>query len=306
MKKIYFIYKITNKVNGKSYVGKHETYSVDDDYFGSGKILRIAIKKYGKENFHKEIIEFCDNSKDLCDKEIFWIRETNSFCPNGYNINSGGKGGDNFTYNPNKELIREKIKNRPPRIYSEEERKHRSNIMSGRKLKPHDKMQCEFCDKSISKANYNRWHGDNCKLSPSYKKKEYEKVSCEFCQKKVSPQIHGQYHGVYCKNNPNRIIKDFSYKRNSDESIRKGVETRKKNGSYKQSDESNRKRSEKLKGTIKTDDTKEKMSLSNKKKWKRIKEKGESFVCEHCGKLTNLKTNYLRWHGVNCKKINGS
>lgn len=303
MKKFYFIYKITNSINGKIYIGKHETDSIDDEYFGSGKILKLAIKKYGKHNFYREIIEYCSNSENLCSREIFWIKEINSFYPRGYNINSGGKGGDNFTFNPNKELIREKIKNRTPRKMSEKEKQHRRELMIGRKLKAHDKVICEFCEKEISKANYTRWHGNNCKQSPNYIKKESKKVTCEYCKNDLSPNVYSQYHGLYCKENPDRILKDFSYKKNSEESIKKGVETRRKNGNYTQSQESNKKRSDKLRGSKKTIETKDKMSVSNKKKWERLKLKGDIFVCEHCGKSLNVKTNYLRWHGQNCKFI---
>ena len=70
----------------------------------------LPIEKYGKENFNKQIIEKCDNKELLNEREIFWIKELNSFNPNGYNLHEGGIGGDTFTNNINKELIREKMK----------------------------------------------------------------------------------------------------------------------------------------------------------------------------------------------------
>lgn len=109
------IYKTTNLINNKIYVGKDRLHR--DNYYGSGVIIRRAILKYGKENFKKEILEECEFEKELNEKEKFWIKELNSIVPNGYNITPGGEGGDTFTNNPNKEQIREKYKERPkPKI----------------------------------------------------------------------------------------------------------------------------------------------------------------------------------------------
>ena len=53
------IYKITNTINGKIYIGKYQGNNFNN-YWGSGKILKNAYKKYGRENFTKEIIYECD------------------------------------------------------------------------------------------------------------------------------------------------------------------------------------------------------------------------------------------------------
>ena len=66
------VYKTTNMVNGKIYVGKYE--GDRESYLGSGYILKKAIKKYGKENFKREIIERCNSIKELIEKEKYWIK----------------------------------------------------------------------------------------------------------------------------------------------------------------------------------------------------------------------------------------
>lgn len=54
--KHYLIYQITNLVNGKIYIGKHETTNIEDGYFGSGNLIQAAIKKHGLENFEFKIL----------------------------------------------------------------------------------------------------------------------------------------------------------------------------------------------------------------------------------------------------------
>ena len=118
------IYKTTNLINGKFYVGKDVRNL--NCYLGSGKLLKRAIKKYGKNNFVKEILEICNNLTDLEEREKFWIKELDSI-NNGYNLTEGGTGGDTFTNNSNKEEIRNKLKKR---IVSEEVKMIRLNNLT--------------------------------------------------------------------------------------------------------------------------------------------------------------------------------
>jgi hypothetical protein len=87
------IYKITNNINNKWYIGKHN--GTDPNYMGSGKLLRYAMKKYGINNFSKEILEECNSLIELNQLEKRWILETNAVNdPMSYNLASGGEGGD--------------------------------------------------------------------------------------------------------------------------------------------------------------------------------------------------------------------
>lgn len=101
------IYKVTCLITGKIYIGKDE--SDRNYYLGSGKYIKNAIKKYGKENFKKEILEICISRKQLCEREKFWIKESNSIRPKGYNISTGGDGGDTLSHHDNLLKIRRKI-----------------------------------------------------------------------------------------------------------------------------------------------------------------------------------------------------
>ena len=104
------IYKTTNQVNGKIYIGQ-DKYN-NPSYLGSGKILHLAFQKYGIENFKKEIVEECESTELLNEREKFWIAYYNSTDRSiGYNIASGGNGGDTISNHPNKEEIRKRHSN---------------------------------------------------------------------------------------------------------------------------------------------------------------------------------------------------
>jgi len=84
------IYKIVNLINNKIYIG--QDIKNNPKYFGSGKLIKLAIKKYGKSNFKKETLEYCINEKQMDEREIFWIKKLNAIDRKiGYNICEGGK-----------------------------------------------------------------------------------------------------------------------------------------------------------------------------------------------------------------------
>lgn len=89
----YIIYKITNTVNGKIYIGKHTTKDINDGYMGSGKLLKLAIKKYGKEKFKKEILFECLSENEMNKKEKEIVNKNFIKDENNYNLTIGGDGG---------------------------------------------------------------------------------------------------------------------------------------------------------------------------------------------------------------------
>jgi len=90
------VYKTTNLVNNKIYIGKDKNNN--PNYIGSGKLLNQAIKKYGRDKFLKEIIEYCDSEAHMSIRERYWISYYNSYDRSiGYNLTTGGEGGDTFT-----------------------------------------------------------------------------------------------------------------------------------------------------------------------------------------------------------------
>ncbi len=92
----YLIYKITNNINNKIYVGSHKTKNKDDGYMGSGKYLNYAINKYGIENFTKEILFVFDNAKEMYDKKAEIVDDNFLAEENTYNLKRGGFGGFDY------------------------------------------------------------------------------------------------------------------------------------------------------------------------------------------------------------------
>lgn len=87
----HIIYKITNTVNNKYYIGRHSTNNVDDGYMGSGIWIKNAIRKYGRDNFVKEILDEANSSAELWELEKKYVNENVVNDKNSYNMCVGGK-----------------------------------------------------------------------------------------------------------------------------------------------------------------------------------------------------------------------
>lgn len=90
---IYYLYETKNLINGKIYVGVHQTEDIDDGYMGSGKALTEAIEKHGSENFKKTILEFFEDRQSMFSKEKEIVNEEFLKREDVYNIIAGGHGG---------------------------------------------------------------------------------------------------------------------------------------------------------------------------------------------------------------------
>ena len=101
--KTYLIYKITNKINNKIYIGqtklsleKRFYYHIYDSLKSQDVNIKLhnAIRKYGVENFNIALLEQCESKTQLDERERYWIKTLNAQDPLvGYNMTSGGEGG---------------------------------------------------------------------------------------------------------------------------------------------------------------------------------------------------------------------
>ena len=112
-----FIYKITNTINNKFYIGKTTNSVIKRFNEHISNALRIgacgplydAIRKYGKENFTITIIDFAESEEELNKKEIHWIYTLNAM-RDGYNATTGGEGGNTYQFKTGEELSSIKLK----------------------------------------------------------------------------------------------------------------------------------------------------------------------------------------------------
>jgi len=169
---IHYIYKTTNILNGKFYIGMHSTFNLEDGYLGSGKRLRYSINKYGKENHKKEILEYCKNREELKEREKQIVTEDliqKQLC---INLKIGGEGGSlpgkdspnygrKFKFSDkhkiNISLARQGMK------FSDNHRKSLSTAHQGLKLGPHS----EETRKKISIGNKGKKISNETKLKMS-------------------------------------------------------------------------------------------------------------------------------------------
>lgn len=156
---VFTVYKIINLLTNEYYIGVHKTSNPNDDYLGSGLHIKNQIKKYGKENFKKEILFVFDTEEEAYQKEIALVEE-NIHKPLCLNIGPGGIGGAKFKGMHHN--IKTKLKNREASlnrvwIHNDKESKHPKKedlekfLNEGWQLGKH-KKDCQFGRKAWNKG----------------------------------------------------------------------------------------------------------------------------------------------------------
>lgn len=197
----YTIYKISNKINGKIYIGSHKTRDLDDGYMGSGKYLKHGIEKHGIENFTKEILFVYNNPEEMYAKEAELVTEEFIAEENTYNLKVGGFGGWDY--------INSTITN-----------EERSRISSLGGLTRH--ISEEEISKRISEgiANSDKKFNGTVSVSQKYPKSPfYGKQHTDSTKKKIGMSVsnkqmkekNSQYGTIWITNgSENKKIKDLS------------------------------------------------------------------------------------------------
>lgn len=215
-----FIYITTNLINEKQYIGFHNG-TEDDDYLGSGKYLLRAVKKYGKENFRRKIIEEC-NLKDSLLLETYYIKNYDTLTPKGYNISpTGGHRIGGKLNNSTKEKIRKSLKGIK---HSEERKKKISEAGKGRK---YSKERCEKQRQSMLGKNKGKKMSNEAKQKISLA--QIGKKHSEETKQKMSESHKGKLKGFkHSEEFKERIRKRQTGKKFSEETKKKQSEALKK------------------------------------------------------------------------------
>ncbi len=177
-KKYIYIYKTTNIVNNRYYIGLHGTNNLKDGYLGSSKHLRMAIDKYGIKNFKKEILEFFDDYKSAIVKEKEIVDE--KFVKNRitYNLEIGGAGGKIWSDKLKLKMSITKKGSKSPMEGKNHSKKSKLKMSNSRKGKMmgkdnpmHGKSVADFMTKSANKRRCKRISISNRK--PKKNKEKY-------------------------------------------------------------------------------------------------------------------------------------
>lgn len=214
----YTIYETVNKINGKKYIGKHITNNIQDNYLGSGLYLTKAIKKYGRENFIKNILFIFDNEIDMTNKEKELVNTLLISDDNYYNIALGGQGGVTVLYkeHPLYELVCDKLKhtqkkraNESSKITKELHKKKKVGMYGKKQTENQKKIVSEFMTGRKKTQQHIQNHKKSLEMKfsdPNYihpnKGVMKIKKQCTHCNRDIDSGNYSRYHGDKCKLNP--------------------------------------------------------------------------------------------------------
>jgi predicted nucleic acid-binding Zn finger protein len=190
--KFGYIYLTTNILNNKQYVGQHRGYKLDKNYIGSGKIIKNLIKKYGKEIFKLQILDYADNQEELSNKELYYIEKLNTLFPNGYNLTTRKQASEPYIKNTISDETKEKLRLTSQRMWEDENwRQHFSNIQ--RELwKDPDYRKRQFISRKSAWQNEDYRSFQLSLLKKARENPDNKRKRIEACQSDDCKKLHSQ------------------------------------------------------------------------------------------------------------------
>lgn len=182
-----FIYMTINNINGKRYIGKKKYGRDDDKYLGSGKLLKQAINKYGRENFSRYILCEAKDHNELNTLEKYYINKFNAQeRKDFYNISSGGDWGDITKGMTKEEYNKWRLKISENNKWRGKKRIEHSNNMKGEKNHFYNKKHTDETKKKISQSLKGKFIGEN---NHFYGKKHSEETKEKIRKKAIGRKL---------------------------------------------------------------------------------------------------------------------
>lgn len=187
---MYITYKITNIITGDYYIGSHKTNDINDNYWGSGKLIKDSIAKYGIENHKKEIIEIFNNRDESIELEHKLIKQKKQ--EKDAHLLNMSVGGTSFDYiNDNLTFDRVAFGKMASHKKCREENIEKYNL---------NPNLCLYCGKSL---NYEQRHykfcSSSCSASYNNSNKPHKIIICKYCGKQIVIN-DGHYNRQFCNN----------------------------------------------------------------------------------------------------------
>lgn len=206
--KYYFLYRTVNLVNGKFYVGVHSTNDICDDYIGSGVLLKRAIKRYGIDNFRRDILLFFSNENMMYNYESCIVNDEFILDDHNYNIARGGRGDPNY-YTSNGIIERRERCNtgeRNPMYGKTHSIKSKLKMKRIRLKNPTGTYtRTEETIEKLRNSLKNKTKSDDARKSMSKAQRNIKPQTCPHCGKTGTHNMK-RYHFDNCKLvNPNQI-----------------------------------------------------------------------------------------------------
>ena len=200
------IYKTTNLISGKIYVG--QDVHNNPNYLGSGVYINSAIKKYGRKNFKKETIDRAESKQELDTKEKYWIKFYNCRAPNGYNLTHGGSGPAGYVWT---EKQRENLLDHSERMKGENNPAKRPEVR--KKLSDNNASKKPEVKKMRAERARQLWDNPGKRLQMIEKMKENhpdvtgvknpmfgkKRLHSEKTKEKIGKTLKGRKRGLYKK-----------------------------------------------------------------------------------------------------------
>ncbi len=308
---MYIVYKTTNLINKKIYIGLHRTQNLNDNYLGSGKYLKLAIKKYGRQNFSREILMICQTKLQANFYQIEFIKLFDAK-RKGYNICDGGQGASKIMDLETRNKISKSVSGENNPFYGKRHSQQTKKIyFIGEANAFYGKRHSQQARKKISEGNkgkkrtqeYKKWLSS---IKSGKNHHFYGQHLTAIHREKISYSISGSKHWNYGKSPSQETRKKMSQSHLGNKHYLYGKhlseETKLKlsigrlgqkhwNYGKSPSQETRKKISNSLKGKKMSEETKKKISNSRK---------GMVFTEQHKEKIRNsLKKRYQKNEGLN-------